>query len=146
MENRSGPVTSEQPSRQAYPVEKGLFLVEQMSAVGKNSANFSCGGIICFLFGLRETFPRAKVNDCGPPFYRKLSVPFPSVGAGNDLSRFEGHDEFVSVHFGIKVGADQRAKDFVRSRPEDWDSVYRSIPLHKILYRSSSTREVVSNH
>ena len=117
-----------------------------MSAVRKNSANLGCGGLICLVFGFGKAFTRAEVDDCSAPFYRKLGVPFPDIGADNDLNRFKRHDEFVGTHFGIGVREDQVASDLVAGRPEDWNSVYGSFFFASLLYRGSPNRKVVSKH
>jgi hypothetical protein len=90
-----------------------------MGAVRKNSANLGRGGLICLVFGRGEAFTRAEVNDYSAPFYRKLGVPFPNIGADGDLNRFKRHDEFVGIHFGIEVRADQVASDLAAGRPEN---------------------------
>lgn len=138
---------SEVSNHQGQPTyaEKCLALVEQMGAVGKNSANLGGGGLICLVFGFGKAFTRAKVDDYSALFYRKLGVPFPSIGADNDLSRFEGHDEFVSVHFGVEVGAAQGAKDLVADRPGDWTSISRSFLMQRIPHLGSLNRKVVRN-
>ena len=126
--------------------KKCLALVEQMGAVRENSANLGCGGPICLVLGRGEAFPRAEVNDYPAPFYRKLGVPFPNIGADSDLNRFKRHDEFVSIHFGIEVRADQVGSDLAAGLSEEWNSVYRSFFFRSLLYRGNPNRKVLSNH
>lgn len=138
---------SEVSNHQGRPTlaEKLFALVEQMSAVRKNSADLRCGGLICLVFGFGKAFTRAEVDDYSASFYRKLGVPFPNIGADGDLNRFKRHDEFVSVHFGVEVGADQGAKDLVADRPEDWITISRSFLMQRIPHLGNSNRKVVSN-
>ena len=126
--------------------KKCLGLVEQMGTVRENSAYLGCGGLICLIFRLRKAFTRAEVNDYSASFYRKLGVPLPNIGSDSDLNRVKRHDEFVGIHFGIEVGADQLVCDLAAGRPEDRNSIYRSFLLQRILYRGSSDRKVAGNH
>lgn len=132
--------------RQPTQTEKCSILVEQMSAVSKNSADLGCGGLVCLVFRGGEAFTRAKVNGYSSPFYRKLSVPSPSIGTYSDLNRFKRHDKFVGIHSGNYVRANQVASDLAAGRPEDWNSVYRPFFFASLLYRGSANRKVVSNH
>ena len=132
--------------RRPTHAEKLSTLVEQMATVRKNPADLGCSGLVCLVSGRGKAFTRAKVNGYSAPFYRKLGMPSPSIGAYSDLNRFERHDEFVGIHFGNYVGANQVASNLAAGRPEDWTSVYRSFFFASLLYRGSPNRKVDSNH